>query len=143
MIKIQERFFPRIWDGEKYWYPCFSELGITYETDDLPFTEENIKTLDWALGWHFPQSGKDLEFDHEVEGCTGLNDKNGKLIYEGDIFKAIVINSFPGDKCLNKTIIGQVSYYAKECAFAFSAYQPINLFKIEIIGNIHEDAELL
>lgn len=78
-----------------------------------------------------------------LEQCTGLTDKNGKLIYEGDIFKATVINSFPGDKCLNQTIIGQVSYYTKECAFAFSAYKPINLFKIEIIGNIHENEELL
>lgn len=77
-----------------------------------------------------------------VELCTGLKDKNKKLIYEGDIFMARVLNSFSGDKNLNKLIIGQVSYFQNECCFAFSHYQPINLSKIEIIGNIHIDQEI-
>lgn len=131
MMKTQKRFFPRIWDGEKYWYPCFSELGITYETDDLPFTEENIKTLDWALGWHFPQNGEDLEFDHEVEGCTGLNDKNSKLVYEGDILKSGIhhyqVAWHDGKFVLNK---GCKNYPISGCDL------------MEIIGNIHKNSEL-
>lgn len=132
------RFKFRVWDvqEQKFMYFDLSDKGSLsdfeyFATEECPDYNEQIRCPDancWAL---------------IIEQCTGLTDKNGKLIYEGDIFKATVINSFPGDKCLNQTIIGQVSYYTKECAFAFSAYNPINLFKIEIIGNIHEDAELL
>ena len=53
-MKLQDRFFPRVWDGKKYWYPVFSELRITYECPDLPFAEENLRNLTWALDWHFP-----------------------------------------------------------------------------------------
>lgn len=108
-----------------------------------------------VIVWEEPETIGELWIEDELkrnnphlkfgsdEQCTGLKDKNGKHIYEGDIFKATVINSFPDDKCLNKTIIAQVSYFSKECAFAFSSYQPINLFEIEVIGNIHENPELL
>lgn len=33
---LQDRFFPRVWDGKKYWYPIYNELGITYESSELP-----------------------------------------------------------------------------------------------------------
>lgn len=135
---MNDRFKFRIWDIQHQKYHFFN-LTKTTEIDDLAFFVDAVAP-DYNEQVKCPESNC---WALIIEQCTGLRDKNGKLIYEGDIFKAIVINSFPRDKCLNKTIIGQVSYYPKECAFAFSAYQPINLFKIEIIGNIHEDEELL
>lgn len=45
-MKFEDRFLPRVWDGERHWYPNLSELGITYEAEDLPFDEENIHCLD-------------------------------------------------------------------------------------------------
>lgn len=76
--------------------------------------------------------------DVVIEQCTGLKDKNGTLIYEGDVFEATVLNSFDGDHLIGKRIRGQVSFFTDAASFAFAAYSPCNLGEIEIIGNIHE-----
>ena len=73
------------------------------------------------------------------EQCTGLRDRNGKLIYEGDVFEAEVLNSFDGDKLIGQKIRGIVSYCTDGACFTFAAYSPINLGEIEIIGTIHDD----
>ena len=94
--------------------------------------------------WEYDCFGDYLkDEDSIVEQCTGLKDVNGELIYEGDIFTAEVINSFKDDPCLNKIIGGQVAYYANEASFTFTRYAPINLHNIEIVGNIHENADIL
>lgn len=72
--------------------------------------------------------------------CTGLKDKNGKLIYEGDIVE--VINCRGGNAVVE---------YNLECAkfilkgekFAPSALQHIRKDFFEIIGNIYENPGLL
>lgn len=80
---------------------------------------------------------EDIE-DVIIEQCTGMTDKNGKLIFEGDVFEATVLNSFDGDHLIGKRIRGQVSFFTDATSFAFAAYSPCNLKAIEIIGNIHE-----
>jgi len=69
---------------------------------------------------------------------TGLIDKNGKEIYEGDIINAL----HPSNKM---ALYGQVSF--KNGCFKFDYINdPWNLFvmkEIEVIGNIYENPELL
>lgn len=78
-----------------------------------------------------------------IEQCTGLKDKNGKLIYEGDL----VQSKFNG--------LGRIAYYhamlvvlwKKEVFFmdhtTTSTPIPLDTENIEVIGNIHENQDLL
>lgn len=135
-MKLEDRFFPRVWDGKRYWYPCFSELGITYEGENLPFCEENIRSLDWALSWHFSQNGEHLDFVHIVEACTGLRDKKGNLIYESDIVEYKISGAPSKSKGIVHYDMNQ-GVYLKGSQF-LSTYPKTIL----IIGNINENPEL-
>ena len=81
---------------------------------------------------------------NRVLQCTGLKDKNGTLIYEGDIINIWCKN-------LTKNQISDVFYCEERAAFCFH-YEtdygnivPCTMDKteIEIIGNIYENKELL
>ena len=68
--------------------------------------------------------------------CTGLQDKNGKLIYEGDIVKDLIMSGifyivkwFNSGFYLESTISG--------------SFLKFNDTQQEVIGNIYENPELL
>ena len=81
---------------------------------------------------------------------VGKYDKNGKPIYEGDIVRS--------DKKFYSTNLAEVRWLKDRCAFYFvaetvgtdiinrdpfeSAYK-INSLKVEVIGNIYQNPELL
>ena len=80
----------------------------------------------------------DCTIYEEGQFCTGLHDKNGKLIYEGDILKD------------DSNIIASVYWEEEEVKFIFieKSHYVIDISKsicdeIEVIGNIYENKELL
>lgn len=81
----------------------------------------------------------------EISQCTGLKDKNGKEIYEGDILRY----KFPFDKRLKH--ISPVKFLEKQSSFGildiYSNEIPLYSLTasnyLKVIGNIYENPELM
>lgn len=76
-----------------------------------------------------------------IEQCTGLKDKNGKLIYEGDIIEHKILPDKP------RRYIVKWSY--KDLCFELQSIKNPLFYDVfipaydDLIGNIHENPELL
>lgn len=139
---MQDRFRFRAWDthNNKYIY----DAEMTY--DDVGVRAE-------CFGYMVDDY---YNYEYIVEQCTGLKDKNGKLIYEGD-----VVEDKYGCKYIVKfgkhTVIIPVGYengetecygwYLSKFTYGFIYFQeqcdnlnPDNEYLI--VGNIHENPEL-
>lgn len=73
---------------------------------------------------------------------TGLKDKNGKKIFEGDIVEIDVHDHLDWNVIKGKVIFLEGAWLVTDSgSFAISLWSEIN--EIEVIGNIHENPELL
>lgn len=126
---MNDRFKFRVYDkiANKYWFSgC-----VNINTDGVVFiipADSNEK---------FMHLGNDTVI---IEQCTGLKDKNGNLVYEGDLIKS-PSNSYP----LEIVRMPNGVYGCKVCkihpVWEMNLYSLTNAYDVEIIGNIHEQAE--
>lgn len=105
--------------------------------------DEQFENLPAEITNEYGISG--IEIDHKTIGqYTGLTDKNGNKIFEGDIVycksrldNANMVVIF---ECGQFRMILSENYYSYQTN---SGFYDINCFDKEVIGNIHDNPELL
>lgn len=122
---MTDRFKFRVWDEKRKLYTLPGDLSIDADGE----LWENCTYLD--------NSDNHLI----IEQCTGLKDKNGKLIFEGDVVRYYRSTAM----CLGGERIAQVLWDKRDAEFGilttlgdgYNMWEALR-FGIEIIGNIHE-----
>lgn len=131
---MNDRFKFRVWcENNKEW-----------ETDEICISNKDHYIINQKL------FSKDEPKHHIINFCTSLKDKNGKLIYEGDIIEI--------DTNYNGTVRGKVYYDEQDIQIKIMLYYQQNFselyanrdlkyfydkYLIKVIGNIYENKELL
>jgi uncharacterized phage protein (TIGR01671 family) len=106
---------------------------------ELKYTSFILKDefMDWGLG-----GLAEYEVIPESVGqFTGLTDKNGNKIFEGDIVK--VTTGIEGYKSTYHSAIQEVKYNAESGIAVFLPFDNSDMVEVEVIGNIYDNPELL
>lgn len=138
------RFRFRAWDEDNK--RMLYNIENAYDGDGVE-DEEGTEVEDCyvdCFSSFFPYNDDENE-EFVVEQCTGLKDKNGRLIYENDVVKItgdVMTIPLKYMDCLFKVIWANIGFF----------FEPLNekdglgfceCWEYEVVGNLHENPELL
>ena len=132
---MQDRFKFRLWH---------KPLKIMHYNDFTVTATEYMAKIYQQDDYMMKFNQEDLEFDKQciLMQCTGLKDKNGKLIYEGDIVKEYYYNT--KETAIKKTIFDEnICGYAYTDGIEYNSLCFSDCRRLEVIGNIYENKDLL
>ncbi len=124
----------RGWDGKKWVYGCYYH-GVVY-----PSSYKTHNVGDWMID------------EDSLGQYTGLKDKNGKEIFDGDVIKwddeiqhEKVIHSLDWDGQVDETRAPFMSAFGSTCGKYFRTFMNVyNPTKYaEVIGNVYENSDLM
>ena len=129
----------RMDDGE--WVEGYLVKAVGGECMILPVTTEHCGGAEFSEGYHCDPT--------TVGQYTGLKDKNGKRIFEGDI---VAQNWYDYDEPRDDSF-GKVVFCEYDCSFSVmdvnkDGFMPLGRcgsyhWEVEVIGNVHDNQELL
>ena len=126
---------------------------------------EEMKNKDWIE--RYIEEGSSFNEIENLMQFTGISDKNGVEIYEGDIVSKLMLNCYDAngeldvDECIRVNYdFGVAEYMQRTCVFKLARRQykerltdqwnncieiepSTDFLEFEVIGNIYENAELL
>ena len=140
---MNDRFKFRIWNGTEMHYNDFVVTATGYVGK---ITEEFLGRCVF--------NQEDLTADKEctLMQCTGLKDKNGTLIYEGDIIYSpswwwgacfVHLDIGKCGSCRGDSVMSYILAKNIDNPLANAIYNIWDGSEVEVIGNIYENKELL
>lgn len=125
--------------------PVRSRIGESMEDRHLYRGKRTLTDNMWVYwdGFSGVQPNTVIE-EETICQCTGLKDKNGKLIWENDILSGHIDDEFPEDETRKRVVWHENGWCTNEPGC--DDYEKLDDFdseNFEVIGNIIDNPELL
>ena len=134
---MNDRFRFRVWVtvGDKW---C-GDTNVPYmDYEDIIIKNGGTMLYEWWDG------AEEHEGEYVVMQCTGLKDKNGVLIYEGDVL-IVKYDEEYSEGGTEVVFYDEYGFYPfiKQVPSAIDSYSEWEYSSVEVIGNRYENPELL